>query len=261
MIEDLPSRRRATLTALVLLGLAFADLVTIVVPTAGQQGDVPQPREDILGTGKKLYSQHDEELVIRDFFQDRRHGTFLDVGCAWPIKASNTFYLEQRLGWRGIAVDALPDYEQAWRKRRRRSRFFNYLVTDHAGTFASFFRSELLGVSTIKPPEEFEGRKLKYDEIRVPTITLNQLLDENEMKKVDFVSMDIEGAELLALAGFDIERFKPELLCIEAKPQNRAALMQYFATHGYERIERYFKRDQVNYYFAPKLAERSLGLQ
>jgi hypothetical protein len=123
MIEDLPLRRRATLTALV-LGLAVADLVTNVTAATGQQGDAPQAREDILGTGKKLYSQHDEELVIRDFFQDRRHGTFLDVGCAWPIKASNTFYLEQRLGWRGIAVDALPDYEQAWRKRRRRSRFF-----------------------------------------------------------------------------------------------------------------------------------------
>ena len=261
MIEDPPSRWRASLTALVLLGLAVAHLATIVTAATGQKGDAPQAREDILGTGKKLYSQHDEELVIRDFFQDRRNGTFLDVGCAWPIKASNTFYLEQRLGWRGIAVDALPDYEQAWRKRRRRSRFFNYLVTDHAGTIESFFRSELLGVSTIRPPEEFEGRKLKYDEIRVPTITLNQLLDENEMKKVDFVSMDIEGAELLALAGFDIERFKPELLCIEAKPQNRAALMQYFATHGYERIERYFQRDQVNYYFAQKLAERSPGLQ
>ena len=33
---------------------------------------------DILGTEKKLYSQFDEELIIRDFFQDRRGGVFPD---------------------------------------------------------------------------------------------------------------------------------------------------------------------------------------
>jgi FkbM family methyltransferase len=237
-------------------------LMSGAVSLAGDQGEAPPVREDILGTGKKLYSQHDEELIVRDFFQDRRNGTFVDVGCAWPIKASNTFYLEHRLGWRGIAVDALPDYAQAWQKRRRRSRFLNYIVTDHAGTLESFYRSELLGVSTIRPPEHFEGRKLKYEEIRVPTITLNQLLDESGVKEVDFLSMDIEGAEMLALAGFDLARFRPELLCIEAKPQNREGILRHLAARGYERIERYLARDQVNYYFAPKgEGMKSPGLQ
>ncbi len=47
---------------------------------------------------KKLYSPFDEELIIRDFFRDRKGGFFLDVGCAWPIDANNTYYLE-RQGW------------------------------------------------------------------------------------------------------------------------------------------------------------------
>ena len=81
------------------------------------------------------------------------------------------------------------------------------------------------------------------------------LLDQQEVSEIDFMSMDIEGAELKALAGLDIERFVPELVCIEAggDAQHRNGILAYFAEHGYERIERYKKVDPHNWYFAPKL--------
>ncbi len=37
---------------------------------------------DILESGKKFYSEYNEELIIRDFFNDRRGGIFVDIGCA-----------------------------------------------------------------------------------------------------------------------------------------------------------------------------------
>jgi hypothetical protein len=64
--------------------------------------------------------------------------------------------------------------------------------------------------------------------------------------------MDIEGAELIALAGFDIERYRPDLACVEAKPMNREPLQEYFDAHGYSRLERYLKHDPFNYYYRPK---------
>src|SRR5688572_18991516 len=81
-------------------------------------------RKDILATEKVLYTTGREELIIRDFFQDQPNGFFLDVGCAHPIKASNTYYLEKHLGWSGIAVDALPELAKKWRANRPKSRFF-----------------------------------------------------------------------------------------------------------------------------------------
>jgi FkbM family methyltransferase len=206
-------------------------------------------RKDILGTETKRYSQSNEELIIRDFFQDRRQGFFLDVGCAWPIKYSNTYYLESRLKWRGIGIDALPDFAAAWQRKRKRSTFFNYIVSDHSGTTETFYRAGQLGISSTKPQPGPEGRPVQYEEIKVPTITLNELLKQQGVTKLDFVSMDIEGGELTALAGFDIDRFKPELFCVEAHVGYREKILAYFAAHGYERIERYIQRDVVNYYF------------
>jgi FkbM family methyltransferase len=204
-----------------------------------------------------LYSQHKEELLIRDFFGDRREGFFLDVGCATPIRDSNTYYLEKHLGWSGIAVDGLPEYQSSWERRRPKSRFFNYLVTDHTDTVEPFYRSELPGISSMKKPLKGPaGKERAFEEIQVPTTTLTRLLEENQVSSIDLLSIDIEGAEPLALAGFDVDRFQPELAVIEAKPANRETIVRYFTDHGYEQIERYLEHDPVNYYFAPKARNR-----
>lgn len=209
----------------------------------------------ILSSERALYSTGREELIIRDFFRDRRGGFFLDVGCAHPIKASNTYYLEKHLGWAGIAVDALPELAAKWQRNRPASKFFNYLVTDHAGTAEVFYRAEarVLDISSVEKPAAGPGGKpVRSEEIRVAAITLTKLLEQNGVSRIDFLSMDIEGHEPPALAGFEIERFRPQLACVEAKPRNRERIQKYFAEHGYERLDRYLAHDKTNYYFAPK---------
>ena len=69
---------------------------------------------------------------------------------------------------------------------------------------------------------------------------------------IDLVSMDIEGAELQALAGFDVRKFGPELVCIESSVENRSALLEYFDENGYERITDYDRYDPSNWYFRKK---------
>ncbi len=211
----------------------------------------------ILETGEKLYSQFDEELVIRDFFQDRRDGFFVDVGCGPPTRNSTTYYLEKHLGWSGIGVDALPEYAAAWKRERPRSRFFAFLVTDHAGTVDDFYRSEIEGLSSTREQRSIQlpdGRTLTVEDekVQVPSITLDELLDRNGVETIDLLSMDIELSEPQALAGFDIGRFRPELVCIEAAPSTREAIRRYFDQHGYERILEYEAADPVNWYFEPR---------
>ena len=244
-----------------LLSATFlASLLLSNCDPAGGKGPAPArdagARLDILKTERKQYSQHDEELIIRDFFQDSRDGFFVDVGCAWPKKDSNTYYLEAELGWSGIGIDALPEYAQPWSNKRRNSKFFNYAVTDHSGTFETFYRSELPGISALNPRKVFGGREVQSQPIRVPTTTLTKLLDENGVKKIDLLSMDIERAEPMALAGFDIDRFRPRLACVEVHGDVEQQILDYFAAHGYERIERYRPYDGVNAYFAPKVPGR-----
>lgn len=204
------------------------------------------PTVDILWTETKRYSYGSEELIIRDFFQDRRGGFFVDVGCAWPIKNSNTYYLEKHLGWKGIGIDGLPDFADNWARRRPNSTFLNFLVSDHSDTEERFYKVPVWGLSTAEA--EVAATMPLVDEIEVPSITLDDLLERFGVTKVDFVSIDVEGHQAKVLAGFDVQRWKPELVCIE---DDGELSIPWFKERGYAPIERYRARDIVNWYFAP----------
>lgn len=201
----------------------------------------------ILDHETKVWSQGNEELVIRDYFKDARDGFFLDVGCAFPRRYSTTFYLEKRLGWSGIGIDAVAKYAPAWKKLRPRSKFFNYLVTDHSGTNDTFYQSRYSPISSVHRDLVDHD---EYEEIQVESVTLNDLLEREGVEKVDFVSLDIEGAGLLALRGFDIERYKPELVCTEPI-EDQMALLAYFKERGYRWRRDFLKYDFGNWYFEP----------
>lgn len=225
-------------------------------PAAGGEPPPPaSPRPGGLLAERPRYSQGNVEVVVRDFFRDRRGGVFVDVGCAAPITDSNTYYLERHLGWSGIAVDAQPEYAASWARKRPRSRFFSFFVSDRDDAEQAFYRSpDMPGISTGVQERARRGpggRKVEFAETRVPTITLDRLLERAGVARFDFLSMDIEGAEPLALAGFDVERFRPALACVEAKPENRERILAYFRGHGYRRLDEYLRHDEVNHYFAP----------
>jgi FkbM family methyltransferase len=221
-------------------------------PTVGCHSGAPT---DILTNGKKLYTQFNEELIIRHYFDDMRHGSFVDVG-SWQWRdGSTTYYLEEHLGWRGLAIDAQESLRSDYEKHRPRTKFFSYIVTDHSGTREKLF----LGgqISSVDPThfEQFPGTEgVVPQEIEVPTITLNELLSQNGVTHFDFLSIDIEGAEPQALAGFDIKKYAPRLVCIEAAPRIRDAILDYFSKHDYERIDDYLQYDAVNWYFRPRAA-------
>ncbi len=205
-------------------------------------------RTDILKE-KSLYTVFDEELLIRDFFQDRRDGVFVDVGCAWPIRANNTYYLERHLGWTGIGIDALNDYASAWKETRPGSPFLNFMVTDKHQGFGTFYRSQNKGLSSAvkkRATADYFGGELEVEEVRVPAATLTEILDAQGMTHIDLLSLDIEGFELPALRGFDFARFQPELIVAEGGRRNVKALLE---RHGYEEIERYLPFDETNRYY------------
>jgi hypothetical protein len=139
----------------------------------------------------------------------------------------------------------------------------SYIVTDHSGTEETLF---LAGpISSTKKSHVADvareyGREGAVERVEaanlpeglVPTITLNEVLEAVGVTKIDFLSMDIEQGEPAALAGFDIERFSPELVCIEVFPLIRDQIAGYFERHGYERIQKYIPYDEINWYYAPK---------
>jgi hypothetical protein len=87
--------------------------------------------------------------------------------------------------------------------------------------------------------------------IEAATITLDDLLSSQGIERVDFLSMDIELHEPQALAGFNLQKYQPALVCIEAHPQVRQQILDYFAARGYVVVGKYLRADPQNLWFAP----------
>jgi FkbM family methyltransferase len=200
---------------------------------------------------KEYFSRGIEEQAIRDFFKNKRDGVFVDIGANHYRDESNTYFLEKQLGWSGIAVDALEEFAEGYRQHRPATRFFAAFVGDRNGAMEDFFLSKdnLLVASSDK--QFVERQEGHLEKRQIPTITLDALLDREGVRQFDLLSIDIELAEPLALAGFDIDRFRPKLVCIEAHPEVRQRILDYFARHRYVLVGKYLRVDGMNLYFTP----------
>ena len=212
-------------------------------------------REELAGLAARFgphhHSRYVEEWIVRDYFDDKRGGVFLDVGAHHYRDESNTYFLETALGWSGVAVDALPEFGPDYAAYRPRTRFVAMFASDKGGEVVTLFEPEH-AKRIASSSEEFTARKGERGVARrVPTATLNQVLAEAGIERIDFLSMDIELAEPKALAGFDIDRYKPALVCIEIHPEVRQAILDYFAAHRYVLVGKYLRIDPTNVYFKP----------
>lgn len=249
-------RPQGVAAAAALIGLAVLGAAAWTTHNAAD--DLPDPDtatlDELHGVyGPKLYSQNDEEVLIRAFFRDRTGGFFLDVGASHHEKDSTTYYLEKHLGWRGISIDALEEFRADYERFRPQTKFFAFFVTNEAGVskdFHVYTRDTRISSGNLEQLRGLPRIKERYIKtIQVPTMSLDRLLAAEKVTKVDFVSLDIEGSEPEALEAFDIDRYRPELLCVEMQTYTRDRLLDYFTSHGYVPIERYREADTVNVYF------------
>jgi FkbM family methyltransferase len=201
--------------------------------------------------GPHSNSQYEEEWVIRDFFQGKREGVFVDVGANHYQENSNTYYLETAMAWSGIAVEPLREFEAGYTEHRPRTRFRAFFVSDVSNEQAKMYL--LKGNKLVTSADRnFTARYGPgAQEITAPTITLNDLLDSEQVQHIDFLSVDVELHEPQVLAGFDVRRFRPALVCIEAHPEVRQQILDYFAGRSYVVVGKYLRSDTQNLYFRP----------
>ena len=131
--------------------------------------------------GPEHSSMFGEEWIIRDYFQDKRNGVFVDVGANHYKNLSNTYFLEAQLGWSGLAVEPLQEFAPDYAKFRPRTKFVPVFVSDVSNEQARIYvplgRSAVTSSNRAFAERYGLGLGLNVKELSAPTITLNDLLD------------------------------------------------------------------------------------
>jgi FkbM family methyltransferase len=167
-----------------------------------------------------------------------RPGLFVEAGAHDGYTQSNSYYLERFLGWRGLLVEAVPELYEKARRRRTGSIVEQVALVgpEQDGTDVVVHFGDL--ASTLGEPEHASGglRNAGRDPyaVTVRGRTLSGLLDEAGLDRPDLIVLDVEGHELAALRGLDLDRHGPALLVIEmldmasARPQFDALLEAHY---------------------------------
>ena len=170
---------------------------------------------------KKSYSMSGDDLVVEKYFKEIVNGFYVDLGCYHPIKHNNTMLLYQK-GWRGINIDINEFSIKLFNFCRPDDLNLNLAVSDKNGEIDFYYQKKISALSTIKKSQSdlvFQG-KIKKKTISSQTLT--QILDDSKYKDkpIDFLDIDIEGADLDALKSLDFCRYSPKLICVEILHEN-----------------------------------------
>jgi len=160
------------------------------------------------------YAQWGDDVLVWEYFGGRADGVFLEAGANDPKGISQTWLLEKR-GWTGVLVEPVPECCERLRAERPGSKVFQNALGSPAqrGILRLSFPPEFSVLAAALPDgaEAGDGERV----IEAELMTLDQVLSEAGVTKLNYLSLDLEGMELEALEGLDFTRFAPDLIIVE----------------------------------------------
>lgn len=164
------------------------------------------------------YAQNGEDVILRRIFGNQKAGFYIDIGASHPEFLSVTKHFYDQ-GWSGINVDPLKKSIEMFAKERPRDLNLNLAIASENGT-RDFF--EVTGYPELST---FSADPLLGDEHNVifypvEVITGNKLFSDYAVDSVDFMKIDVEGAEYEVINSIDFLRYRPKVLVIEATIPN-----------------------------------------
>jgi FkbM family methyltransferase len=163
------------------------------------------------------YSLNFEEVILHRLFPVEQTGFYVDVGAGHPRFENDTFSLYQR-GWRGINIEPNYGFHAALMEERPRDINLGVALSDSVGSTLNYYELNGSGLSTCDVEQamayQASGRDVVVRE--VPVTTLSSIIAEVGIDHINILKVDVEGFEEKVLDGNDWEKFRPDVVVVEA---------------------------------------------
>ncbi len=159
---------------------------------------------------EKPKKSFDEGNLIQAFFnraKTRTPGVMIDVGAHF----GESFGPYEKKGWKVLAFEPDPSNRERIKIKSDKTKLYDFAVSNQSGLELEFFTSdESSGISGLVAFHDTHTSKFK-----VKTITLTEIVEEEQVSNVDFLKIDTEGNDLLVLKGFPFDKMKPQVILCE----------------------------------------------
>lgn len=196
----------------------------------------PIPRQ-----GKRWYSQAKQDEIVVELLHRKKEGFFIDLAANHAINLSNTLALERSFEWNGVCIEANPMYWYDLSKYRT-CQIFGAVVGGARDQELEF----VFPINTDKKDKGVHGGILGFDNEendtkfptkreKIRTVTFSEILERAlAPTTIDYLSLDVEGAESLIMKDFPFDKYTIKILTVERPKEDLQTLLK---DKGYEFVK------------------------
>ena len=165
---------------------------------------------------RKTYSMDSEDLAIIQYIEKKDKGFYVDIGAHHPIQRNNTHLLFKK-GWEGVNIDINEFSIDLFKYLRPKDLNLQIAISDKDGEVTFYYQKNFSQLNTTDIEIAKEKFKNNFKKKIIKCKTIQKILDESKFKdkKIDFLNIDIEGAELKVLNTLNFQIYDPKVICIE----------------------------------------------
>ncbi len=182
---------------------------------------------------------------ILDYIKDIKNGFYIEAGAYDGILQSNTKFLEDEYKWSGMLIEPSPQIFKLLENNRPDNININTCLVS-----SNYKNKTIEGAFDNGPMSSVNNIRKIQDAtiISVPCDTLENILNNNFIKHIDFMTIDTEGYEFEVLEGLNLNINRPTYLLIEIYLHDKDKIFNYLEQYNYLFLENI---TNYNYYDNP----------
>jgi len=191
----------------------------------------PHPEEDV-----KFFGEGQDQAVLA-LLSKKRGGSFIDLAAHQAVTLSNTYALERQFGWTGVCIEA-NHVNLADLVSMRTCQVAMATVGNEKGLPVDFAHGGGAGGlgGIVKDGMDNTQKKNRGRIKRYYTVPLLEILERFQAPAtIDYLSLDIEGAEFYVMERFPFNKYTFKVMTVE-RPEPK--LMTLLHSAGYHIIKK-----------------------
>ena len=157
-----------------------------------------------------------EDIFVSNYTKNIKNGFYIDIGAHHPLNQNNTFLLHKK-NWSGINVDINEFSIDLFNYLRPNDLNIQTIISDSNDYVDLYHQKDFSFLNTIDLSTVKRHFNNNFKTRKVKSLTFNKLLSNSiyKNKKINFLNIDVEGAEMKILKCIDFAKYDPDLICIE----------------------------------------------
>jgi len=197
-----------------------------------------------------FHSQYNQDKFLENnIFKGYKNGIFVDVGAHNGKSINNTLYFEEKNNWTGINIEPIEKIYNKLKINRPNCINLNYAVSNNDGetefVLNTGYSEMLSGIKNTYDKRHFNRLQKELEEfggnskiINVKTKKLETIFKENNYSHVNYLSIDVEGAEFEVIKSINFEKVFIDVISFENNYKDTSIpIISYLKNKNFEIIK------------------------